>query len=104
PHRRDRVPRLQGTPQAEPLRRDRPDRGAPEAARGGSYADRPRPGRRGREGARERGGDPRPRPRRDGARPVSDWSVRLPQFEGPLDLLLHLVRVNEVEITNLPIV
>ena len=35
---------------------------------------------------------------------MSDWSVRLPQFEGPLDLLLHLVRVNEVEITNLPIV
>ena len=35
---------------------------------------------------------------------MSDWKVRLPQFEGPLDLLLHLVRVNEVEIANLPIV
>jgi segregation and condensation protein A len=30
--------------------------------------------------------------------------VRLAQFEGPLDLLLHLVRVNELDITNLPIV
>ena len=35
---------------------------------------------------------------------MNDWKVSLPQFEGPLDLLLHLVRVNEVEITNLPIV
>jgi segregation and condensation protein A len=31
------------------------------------------------------------------------WSVRLPEFEGPLDLLLHLVRVNQVEITDIPI-
>ncbi len=31
------------------------------------------------------------------------WSVRLPEFEGPLDLLLHLVRVNEVELTDIPI-
>jgi segregation and condensation protein A len=30
--------------------------------------------------------------------------VQLGSFEGPLDLLLHLVRVNEVDITNLPIV
>lgn len=29
--------------------------------------------------------------------------VRLGSFEGPLDLLLHLVRINEVDITNLPI-
>jgi len=32
------------------------------------------------------------------------WRVQLAQFEGPLDLLLHLVRINEVDITNLPIV
>ncbi len=31
------------------------------------------------------------------------WSVRLPVFEGPLDLLLHLIRVNEVDITDIPV-
>lgn len=31
------------------------------------------------------------------------WRVDLPIFEGPLDLLLHLVRVNEVEITEIPV-
>jgi segregation and condensation protein A len=30
--------------------------------------------------------------------------VHVASFEGPLDLLLHLVRVNEVDITNIPIV
>ena len=29
--------------------------------------------------------------------------IHLASFEGPLDLLLHLVRVNEVDITNIPI-
>ena len=33
----------------------------------------------------------------------SAYSVKLPAFEGPLDLLLHLIRINEVEITDLPI-
>ena len=31
------------------------------------------------------------------------WRVRLPVFEGPLDLLLHLVRIDEVEITDIPV-
>jgi segregation and condensation protein A len=31
------------------------------------------------------------------------WRVRLPVFEGPLDLLLHLIRVNEVEVTDIPV-
>ena len=31
------------------------------------------------------------------------WRVRLPIFEGPLDLLLHLIRVNEVQITDIPV-
>lgn len=31
------------------------------------------------------------------------WRVHLPVFEGPLDLLLHLVKVNEVEITDIPV-
>lgn len=31
------------------------------------------------------------------------WRVRLPAFEGPLDLLLHLIKINEVEITDIPV-
>jgi segregation and condensation protein A len=31
------------------------------------------------------------------------WRVQLPVFEGPLDLLLHLIQVNEVEITDIPV-
>ncbi len=31
------------------------------------------------------------------------WRVQLPIFEGPLDLLLHLIRLNEVEITDIPV-
>jgi len=31
------------------------------------------------------------------------YAVKLPIFEGPLDLLLHLTRLNEVEITDIPI-
>jgi len=31
------------------------------------------------------------------------WKVRLPEFEGPLDLLLHLIKLNKVEITNIPV-
>ncbi len=30
-------------------------------------------------------------------------AVKLPVFEGPLDLLLHLIRLNEVDITDIPI-
>jgi segregation and condensation protein A len=33
----------------------------------------------------------------------STWKVHLPVFDGPLDLLLHLIRVNKVEITDIPI-
>lgn len=31
------------------------------------------------------------------------YRVRLPVFEGPLDLLLHLIRVNEINIYDIPI-
>lgn len=31
------------------------------------------------------------------------WRVQLPVFEGPLDLLLHLVKLNKVEITDIPV-
>jgi segregation and condensation protein A len=33
----------------------------------------------------------------------STYTVRLEMFEGPLDLLLHLVQKNELDITNIPI-
>jgi segregation and condensation protein A len=31
------------------------------------------------------------------------WRVQLPIFEGPLDLLLHLIKINKVEITDIPV-
>lgn len=31
------------------------------------------------------------------------WRVHLPVFEGPLDLLLHLIKLNRVEITDIPV-
>jgi segregation and condensation protein A len=31
------------------------------------------------------------------------WRVQLPVFEGPLDLLLHLIRINQVEIKDIPV-
>jgi len=31
------------------------------------------------------------------------YAVKLSIFEGPLDLLLHLIRINEVEITDIPV-
>jgi segregation and condensation protein A len=34
----------------------------------------------------------------------AEYTVRLPAFEGPLDLLLHLIRVNEMDIFDIPIV
>ena len=37
-----------------------------------------------------------------GALPES-WNVHLPVFEGPLDLLLNLIRLNKVEITDIPV-
>ncbi len=32
------------------------------------------------------------------------YSIKLENFEGPLDLLLHLIRVNEIDIYDIPIV
>ena len=31
------------------------------------------------------------------------YAVKLPVFEGPLDLLLHLIRLNEVDVTDIPV-
>ncbi|MBI5968638.1 MAG: segregation/condensation protein A [Deltaproteobacteria bacterium] len=35
--------------------------------------------------------------------PESPWNVRLEVFEGPLDLLLHLIKKNEINIYDIPI-
>lgn len=37
------------------------------------------------------------------AAPLGSYGVKLPVFEGPLDLLLHLIRQNEVDIIDIPI-
>lgn len=37
------------------------------------------------------------------ARPSGLYRVTLPVFEGPLDLLLHLIKKNEVEIVDIPL-
>ena len=34
---------------------------------------------------------------------IDSYKVTLPSFEGPLDLLLHLVKENKVDIFNIPI-
>src|SRR5436190_15635654 len=34
---------------------------------------------------------------------MDDYSVSLPDFLGPLDLLLHLVKRNEVDILDIPV-
>lgn len=34
---------------------------------------------------------------------IPAYAVKLPVFEGPLDLLLHLIRQNEVEIADIPV-
>ena len=36
--------------------------------------------------------------------PDSDYRIKLPVFEGPLDLLLFLIRKNEIDIYDIPIV
>jgi segregation and condensation protein A len=38
-----------------------------------------------------------------GADLVQPYPVRLPTFEGPLDLLLHLIRKNEVDLRDIPV-
>jgi len=39
----------------------------------------------------------------DGLIPAADHPIRLPVFEGPLDLLLYLIRKNEIDIHDIPI-
>jgi segregation and condensation protein A len=40
---------------------------------------------------------------RDGLLPPPEHPIRLPAFEGPLDLLLYLIRKNEIDIYDIPI-
>jgi segregation and condensation protein A len=40
----------------------------------------------------------------EGAAGETSYRIQVGEFQGPLDLLLHLVRVNEVDITDIPIV
>jgi segregation and condensation protein A len=47
--------------------------------------------------ARERDGGPLVRPRQPGV------TFKLPRFEGPLDLLLHLIKRDEIDIHDIPI-
>ncbi|MDP9121914.1 MAG: segregation/condensation protein A [Acidobacteriota bacterium] len=55
-------------------------------------------GSTGDPGETEETGDPSP----EGVLPAA-WRVQLPVFEGPLDLLLHLIKINRVEITDIPV-
>lgn len=38
-----------------------------------------------------------------GADEESDYRVRIPNFEGPLDLLLHLIRREQIDINDIPV-
>lgn len=50
-------------------------------------------------------GAPQATPEGEGAEAAlpAAWKIHLPIFEGPLDLLLHLIKLNRVEITDIPV-
>ena len=48
-------------------------------------------------------GNPDPRPPTPEAAAAGGYRVRLDLFEGPLDLLLHLIKKNEVDVSNIPV-
>ncbi len=48
-------------------------------------------------------GGPEPSPTPVTAIPDADYRIKLPVFEGPLDLLLFLIRKNELDIYDIPI-
>ena len=62
---------------------------------------RPRRRRKGRAAEAEVA-DPEAEESAAGLLPES-WQVHLPIFDGPLDLLLHLIKLNRVEITDIPV-
>src|SRR5687767_3892621 len=67
----------------------------------GSDRPPPPPSPPGGAGAAERG------PAHDAPDPIATGAeavvIQLPEFEGPLDLLLHLIKKEELEIVNIPI-
>src|SRR5262249_35154494 len=116
PHGRDRVPRLQGCATGA---HGAAARGDPRAARAHGRAARP-PARRAARGlgpgASRRVGNARGGQGGRGggvmetttvptgqAGAPSPLTVHLDEFEGPLDLLLHLARTDEIDLARLPI-
>src|SRR5262249_46947464 len=97
-----RLPRVQED-------RDRARAGGARTHPGAPRTDRPRcrarrPPRRQRAGTGGGRGDHGASTRGDAARmtPTAP-AIQLEMFEGPLDLLLHLIKKNEVEIADIPI-
>jgi segregation and condensation protein A len=65
---------------------------------------RPRRKRKGAAPEEETAGTAAAEPGEEGSGLLPDaWRVHLPIFEGPLDLLLHLIKLNRVEITDIPV-
>src|SRR5262245_9704637 len=83
-------------------RRARADSRAPGNADRGGRARGARRGQRARAAGRSRDDG---RGARGGGAVMSaaPCTVKLDVFEGPLDLLLHLIKKNEVQITDIPI-
>jgi len=88
------------TPEPPDLAADSPE--APEPPAPGKLRPRRRKGKTAGEAAPEAAGLSE-----DGAEEASllpeAWQVHLPIFDGPLDLLLHLIKLNRVEITDIPV-
>jgi segregation and condensation protein A len=74
----------------------RPENGRPEATTAGPEAEHGNVLLVESPAAREREGQPLVRPR-------SGVTFKLPRFEGPLDLLLHLIKRDEMDIYDIPI-
>src|SRR5205807_1784164 len=112
PDGRHRVPRLQGPAARAHAPAPGPDPRAPPAGRGEAEGDRRDPARGIATGARGRQTDDGRRAARGADRAVTmlapdaatqALTVRVEEFEGPLDLLLHLCRTNAIDLARLPI-
>src|SRR5262249_46955606 len=101
PDRRHRLPRVQEGHDCARARRAGADA---RAARGAEARGRRRGARGGqRAGPRDRRPDDGGGPDGAGGPKRGPCNVKLDLFEGPLDLLLHLIKKNEVQITDIPI-
>lgn len=54
-------------------------------------------------GAKQGQEPPNPQPLTPNTAAAGGYRVRLDLFEGPLDLLLHLIKKNEVDVSNIPV-